>query len=62
MPLETDYGLTTEAVDDLCTLYEPHPAWSERSRNEIIQLVEGRMKSSGFGRQIRIRWSPLHGC
>ena len=41
MPLETDYDLTAEAADDLCTLYEPHPAWGERSHNEVNQLVEG---------------------
>ena len=41
MPLETDYHLTAEAADDLCALYEPHPAWGERSREEVIQIVEG---------------------
>ena len=41
MALETDYYLTADAADDLCTLYEPHPAWGERSREEVIQIIEG---------------------
>lgn len=41
MSLESDYHLTVEAADDLCALYEPHPAWGERSRDEVIEIVEG---------------------
>lgn len=40
MALETDYTLTAEATDDLRTLYESHPAWGERSREEVRRLVE----------------------
>lgn len=41
MIMERDYELSAEAADDLCRLYEPHPAWGERSREEVVQIVEG---------------------
>ncbi len=40
MALETEYYLTPDAADELRSLYDPHPAWGERSHEEVRAVIE----------------------
>jgi predicted GNAT family N-acyltransferase len=40
MALETEQHLTPDATADLRSLYDLHPAWGERSREEVRAVIE----------------------
>jgi GNAT superfamily N-acetyltransferase len=41
MAVRTRYDVGPKAADEFCSLYEPHPAWGERTREDVFSIIEG---------------------
>lgn len=58
MTLQPEYHLATEALDELLDLYDEHPAWGERDRED----VKGALQESDEVVGVRDREGGLIAC